>query len=89
MHLVENKDRLKYAINTGIKGSIAQLFPPSSGMAYGRFKTQNPAFQSGVLHVWLAKAPGAEAQSRGCPPAARLKSRPDTEQPPRVPFGLN
>ena len=35
MHVAENKERLKYAINTGIKGSSAQLFAPSSGLECG------------------------------------------------------
>ena len=35
MHLVENKERLKYAINTGIKGPIAMPSPPSSGLECG------------------------------------------------------
>ena len=35
MHLVENKKRLKYAINTGIKRPSAQLFAPSSGLECG------------------------------------------------------
>ena len=65
MHVAENKEKLKYAINTGIKGSIAQLFPPSSGLAYGRFKTQDLAPQTGILDPTLAKAAGAKTQSRG------------------------
>ena len=65
MHMVENKEKLKYAINTGIKRSIAQLFAPSSATASGRFKTQNPALQTGILDPVLAKAAGAKTQSRG------------------------
>ena len=78
MHMVENKERLKYAINTGIKWPIAKPFPPSSGLADGRFKTQNPALQSGILDPPLGNAAGAKAQSRGCLSAARLKPGPDT-----------
>ena len=65
MHVVENKERLKYAISTVIKWPSAQLFAPSSGVAYGRFKTQNPALESGILDPPLAKAAGAKTQSRG------------------------
>ena len=65
MHLVENKERLKYVITAGIKWPIAKPFPPSSGLAYGRFKTQNPALQTEILDPVLAKAAGAKTQSRG------------------------
>ena len=65
MHVAENKEKLKYAINTGIKRSSAQLFAPSSALASGRFKTQNPALQTGILDPVLAKAAGAKTQSRG------------------------
>ena len=65
MHVVENKERLKYAMSTGIKWPIARPFPPSSGVAYGRFKTQNPALRTGILNPPLVKAARAKAQSRG------------------------
>ena len=65
MHVVENKERLKYAINTGIKWPIAKPFPPSSGVDYGRLKAQNPALRTGILDSVLAKAAGAKTQSRG------------------------
>ena len=76
MHVVENKERLKYAITAGIKWPIAKPFPPSSGVAYGRFKTQNPALQTGILDPVLAGAARAKARSRGCLSAARLKPGP-------------
>ena len=46
MHVVENKERLKYAINTGIKRSGAQLFAPSSALAEGGIKFQNRELQN-------------------------------------------
>ena len=67
MHVVENKERLKYAINTGIKWPIARPFPPPNGLGYGRFNTRNSALRFGILDPVLAKAAGAKAQSRGTP----------------------
>ena len=80
MHVVENKKRLKYAISTGIKWPIGKPFPPSSGLAYGRFKTQHLALQTGILDPPLARAARAKAQSRGCLLAARLKPGPGTKR---------
>ena len=46
MHVVENKERLKYAISAGIKWPIAKPFPPSSGLAEGGIKFQNRELQN-------------------------------------------
>ena len=81
MHVVENTEGLKYAISTGIKWPIATPLSPSSGLAHGRFKTQKPALQTGILDPSLAKAAGAKTQSRGTPspsPPRRRGSRLDS-----------